>query len=183
MRDCAGAVAVSIVKISVIISSHRGFGPTRNPTLRFRNHPSPIARRSPFAESVSTSHQASSTCARANSERSSWMSSIGAAASSLQSKRPRCGGAGGAPICALNSCFDIGDNRACLLSRTRTQQRVRLARILLVQIVCGRDIAIFISVISKPVHDIASMMSKPPLRHHTKYDINMIFMRSCTRAI
>ena len=27
------------------------------------------------------------------------------------------------------------------------------------------------------------MMSKPPLRHHTKYDINMIFMRSCTRPI
>ena len=25
-----------------------------------------------------------------------------------------------------------------------------------------------------------TMMSKPPLRHHTKYDINMIFMRSCT---
>ena len=31
--------------------------------------------------------------------------------------------------------------------------------------------------------DIMSMMSKPPLRHHTKYDINMIFMRSCTRPI
>ena len=31
--------------------------------------------------------------------------------------------------------------------------------------------------------DIMFMMSKPPLRHHTKYDINMIFMRSCTRPI
>ena len=43
-----------------------------------------------FAESVSTSHQASSACARANPERSSSMSSIGGTASSLQSKRPRC---------------------------------------------------------------------------------------------
>ena len=40
-----------------------------------------------FAESVSTSHQASSACARANPERSSSMSSIGGTASSLQSKR------------------------------------------------------------------------------------------------
>ena len=31
--------------------------------------------------------------------------------------------------------------------------------------------------------DIMSMMSKPPLRHHTKYDINMIFMKSCTQPI
>ena len=43
-----------------------------------------------FAESVRTSHQASSACARANPERSSLMSSIDGTASSLQSKRPRC---------------------------------------------------------------------------------------------